>query len=236
MSRRFFSSLSVIIGTLCLILSITFIGINFTVYFKPFYNSEFKKNDTLEYVDISQGDLNRVRDSLINYMSGKIESLQVKVTDTYTNTEINFYTDDELEHMESVSVVFSGFRIASIFLLIIGVSLILFTLVFKLGKTTLLKVVKTSSITSLIFLISFATFAVILITNYDQAEIIFHEIFFPQGNWMFDMSSLMINMLPQELFFDAAVIIISTGLGGSVLICLSYFPVKVLSLRKTETI
>jgi len=40
------------------------------------------------------------------------------------------------------------------------------------------------------------------IFSFDFLFTTFHVIFFPQGNWMFDPSSLLITMFPQTFFFD----------------------------------
>ncbi len=53
------------------------------------------------------------------------------------------------------------------------------------------------------------TLMVAFVVNFDKSFIIFHKIFFRNGNWQFDPEfDPIINILPQEFFFHAALFIL----------------------------
>ncbi len=43
---------------------------------------------------------------------------------------------------------------------------------------------------------------VFMATGFDSAFVLFHDIFFPQGNWQFNYSDSLIRMLPERYFYD----------------------------------
>jgi integral membrane protein (TIGR01906 family) len=232
--KRFYLNVSTLlfsIGSICLVLAITFFSIHFCAYNKYFYDNEFTKFSVNEDLELSQNDLDSVRDVLIGYMNGELDDLQVYVV---RNGETRpFYDEDELSHMLDVKIVFEGFRTAEVILFFIAIFFLLTPLLFidtvnKIcneevitTKKYVKKVFKVSFISIISFLVFLGIFVSVVIINYDEAFILFHEIFFSQGNWMFDSDSLMINMLPDGLFFDAAVIIGGTGIGGALVLTLT---------------
>jgi integral membrane protein (TIGR01906 family) len=46
-----------------------------------------------------------------------------------------------------------------------------------------------------------------MLVGFDSAFVLFHDVFFPQGNWTFDYTSSLIRMLPERYFFDYGVLI-----------------------------
>jgi len=52
---------------------------------------------------------------------------------------------------------------------------------------------------------------VLAIIPFDSVFTAFHQLFFPQGNWMFAQSSLLIQIYPSQFFYDAAFRIFSQG-------------------------
>ena len=60
-----------------------------------------------------------------------------------------------------------------------------------------------------------AVIAFLAMIDFTRVFTVFHEIFFSQGNWMFDpRESRMINMLPEGFFSDCALRIASTFVGA----------------------
>lgn len=66
-----------------------------------------------------------------------------------------------------------------------------------------------------LFLLFIAFFVV---TGFDTFFVIFHEIFFPQGNWTFNYSDSLIRLFPEKFWYDAGFLIAGGTLGAGVLI------------------
>lgn len=67
------------------------------------------------------------------------------------------------------------------------------------------------------------TLMVAFVINFDKSFIIFHKIFFRNGNWQFDPEfDPIINILPQEFFFHAALFILVLIIISSLTLTLIY--------------
>src|SRR3989344_8111032 len=107
------------------------------------------------------------------------------------------FTSAEASHLEDVKSVMKAvnivFVIALIALLLFGVYL------YKKGE--LGKGLFYGGIASGVFVLLFGFIGV---SGFDQLFEAFHNIFFPQGNWMFASDSLIITLFPGEFFVWAA--------------------------------
>lgn len=188
--------------TILCIISLFFIIIggsfSLMMYYKGFYLSEYQKNgvydDLAERNQITQQEAmiyaNNVTDNIFDYFHSK--------------SELNYFENDEKAHMKDVKAVISAvfFIYYSSAMLFIVCFVILF-LKFKndsIGFIKFLsKILLIGSIATLGLLI------IILLMNIFYFNLIFnvfHQLFFPQGNWIFESTSLLITLFPQQFFFD----------------------------------
>jgi integral membrane protein (TIGR01906 family) len=141
--------------------------------------------------------------------------------------ELNLnYTSSAVSHLEDVKGVMNF--IDYLFYL----SLIIVTLIityYKKNKEQLMKLFKYGGITTLVsigFILLFALFA------FNYVFTLFHQIFFPQGNWIFPTNSLLIQTFPIEFFIGISfkIFLLSIGL-GIVFIVLEFLIKNVCSKR-----
>ena len=141
--------------------------------------------------------------------------------------ELNLnYTSLEASHLEDVKKVMNS--IDYLFYL----SLIIITLIityYKKNKKQLQKLIKYGGITTLIsigLILLFALFA------FNSTFTLFHKIFFPQGNWIFPINSLLIQTFPIDFFIGISLKIFLLTIGlGSIFIGVSYYLKNVSSKR-----
>ena len=129
------------------------------------------------------------------------------------------FDDNERSHLVDVKVLLDKVR------LFLGVVTLLFA--FYLTSTFLSPVEKRARLLALgrtlmlgggLTLLLIAAL-VIAAVNFSPFFRLFHEMFFPQGNWSFPMESTLIRLFPWEFFFDLTVAVIArTALVG--LLCL----------------
>lgn len=173
-------------------------SLNFVAFNKNFYDAQFKANDTAEILQsygISAADLKSARDAVIDYLSGKSDTL-----------EISFFTAAELQHMADVKAVFGTVRILGLVLMLSGAGILAFLLILSKGRLW-----RSAALGGGIFLGLIALVGLMLALNFDFAFTAFHHLVFPQGNWQFDGGSLMLVMFPESFFTSAAFIIAGIG-------------------------
>lgn len=91
-------------------------------------------------------------------------------------------------------------------LILYAMIILLFSLIFLifsyliLKRKNKLKLFYNSLKLSSFYIIILIIFLLLTISNFDFVFIVFHEILFPQGNWLFPASSEMIQAFPESLF------------------------------------
>lgn len=157
-------------------------------------------------ITMNNDDIKKVLDKTLKYMVSEVDDLQTEVT--FSNGEHQFfYTDDELSHMLDCQKLFTAFNIFSLIVLIVSLILIIsIILLRKLFNHHTIKYFFIGLGISSLLVVAIAIYGLI---NFDQAFVLFHKIFFPQGNWTFSSYSYMIQMLPEnQIFFNLAFSII----------------------------
>tara|TARA_Y100000310_G_scaffold338405_1_gene427968 strand:- start:1322 stop:1873 length:552 start_codon:yes stop_codon:yes gene_type:complete len=123
------------------------------------------------------------------------------------------YTVSEESHLEDVKGVMK-FGDYLFYLSLLIVTLIL--TYHRKKKEEVKKLFFYGGITTIAFLLLMLIFSII---NFDVVFTYFHQIFFPQGNWMFPSDSLLIQTFPREFFvsFSQMIFRVSLILSGVIL-------------------
>ena len=129
-----------------------------------------------------------------------------------------FYNEDEISHMTDVRVLF----VLCIRLRFAAAALCL-GLAFYIIRGTHRDWVYVLSRGFVrvcgVILLAVLALGLLISTNFSKYFVVFHEIFFSQGNWMFDVTkSRMIDIMPEEFFSDIAGLIAVTFLVSVVIL------------------
>jgi len=189
-----------VICVISLIITMLFTAIDLcSVQDREFYRQQYIENDVYDFIDIEEDELMRVTDVLLDYLSGKTDSLYVEAE--YNGSTADFFDDIEKAHMVDVQVLYvAGIwlrRIATV-LFIAGV----FAL-YKM-KADVKGVLAKSylAVTSVMAAVG-GVLAIIISRNFKAAWWMFHEILFTNDLWLLDMSvSKLVNMVPLEFFMN----------------------------------
>lgn len=128
------------------------------------------------------------------------------------------YSGNAVSHMQDVDRVMMFMEYVFYGLLLIGTLLLTY---YKRNRKEVRRLLKYSGITTvvtvvLLGLVSFLWFDIVFES--------FHAIFFPQGNWMFPMDSLLIQTFPPKFFVTMTMKIFGIAFGiGIVFILVSYY-------------
>jgi len=165
----------------------------------------------LEKNNVSISNSEKLTKNIIEYLKG--------------NEELdNNFSKNEINHMQDVKKLIDLAKLImfiSAAIIIISILLALF-IIKKLLK--LLKAIFFGALVTLAILILIALGAMF---NFGSSFAYFHELFFPQGNWMFPQGSLLITLLPQSFFVSISQAIFTSGIILSLtLIVLTHFSIK----------
>jgi len=119
------------------------------------------------------------------------------------NRDCPAFETRELKHMQDVKEVtrqvFRAGLWGTVFTILIGISL---------GKQFNSSILRRSLIQGSLFTLGLITTTVLLaITSWDLFFRVFHGMFFEEGTWQFYYSDTLIRLYPQQLWFDAALVI-----------------------------
>lgn len=228
MNTHFKNSI-IIFSAIALFIIIILGSFNLMIFNRPFYETEYSKNNV--YKSISEkysinttqsvAMVDDITSNIFKFFNGK-EDLQ------------NFYSK-ETSHMQDVKSVINTMRIIYYTSVVLFVLLIA-TLYFYYKKDSIAfidYVSKTLYYSSIAQLAFFALIFFWSVFYFDALFIIFHAILFPQGNWIFDASSLLITLFPQQFFFDITLRIFIYGIMQAVvLFIIGYWLRKQIKLHK----
>ena len=106
--KRFFTVLFSVFASIMLIIAMLVVSIEMFALNSNFYKKEYKKLDTAQSIGISEEDLERVTDVLIDYTGDRAPSLDV--TAEIAGVEQQVFGEREKAHMVDVQALYVGAR------------------------------------------------------------------------------------------------------------------------------
>lgn len=199
--KKSLSTAMMALGALVLIFCIAFTVVQLVGSDYQFFEEEFIKLGLDSSMNMTIGDISKGLQALMEYMNGKIDSIDVDVMVNGVMTPM-YVLDIEHIHMEEVREVWLGFDTARNLGFLLAALLVLGSFVtdnrtpLRNGAVGYLWALGTALVICL-FLGVWAS------TNFNSFWTQFHKIIFPNSeNWLLPSSSRMIQMLPGDLFQD----------------------------------
>lgn len=209
-----------------LIFSIMLVFITFVTSFEAvcywtpdFYRQEFIKYDVTGSLHTWMGetmsldDMCHVIDQTMVYLRGDRENLIIETT--INDKPAFFYNENEESHMADVRVLFIKCIFLRAIFILTCIAIAGYLIVIVSPKRALYYICRSFIHVCMIILTIVIIIGMLAAVDFTKYFTIFHEIFFSQGNWMFDpRESRMINMLPEGFFSDCALKIVTTFIGA----------------------
>lgn len=189
-----------------------------------FYREEFTRYHVLEDMErwmgdqMTMDDLCEVMDQTMIYLRGDRENLIIETTINGQTDE--FYNENEKSHMADVRDLFVLCLIWRALAILSCIAIAGFLIVAdSLGPA--LHALSSGFLRACLLILAFvAVIGLLAAINFTEVFTVFHEIFFSQGNWLFDpRESRMINMLPEDFFSDCALRIAAVFVGAMLALC-----------------
>ncbi len=178
---------------LCFTFSFIALIVNFTLHFKPLYYADIDILNIEESSNLSKVELKANYNYVITYLTqSKEEEFNLPTLPSSSKGRI---------HFKEVKAIFDTLKVMLFFSLLIS---IIGVIINKRKKK--FKYLLTSSIVlitlPLILLVPF-------IIDFDKSFTAFHQIFFKNDYWLFDVDlDPIITILPQDFFFHSAILIL----------------------------
>nr|UWI50936.1 TIGR01906 family membrane protein [Clostridioides difficile] len=182
-----------IIFSVCISLVVIVSVINFTVGFKQLYYFDIDYLNISELSGLSKDNIKLNYDYLIDYNLSKDVS-EFKLPTLKSSPEGKI-------HFEEVRNIFQNINKISKLLMIISLVAIILSI-----KNKNIKLLKTTSMTLIIMPV---VLALPILLNFEKSFIIFHKLLFRNDYWIFNPDlDPVINILPEEFFFHAGMMIL----------------------------
>ena len=198
-------------AALCLLVLIISQSIIIPTFFMPFFRWQYARLDVAETIQVSDEELMRVTESLLDYMRGRRDTLE-DIYAVVAGEERRFFSDIEIRHMIDVRVLYDRLfivRNVAFFMMVgivLGLALMRHRLLYVLARCV-------REIMAGFLILSLIMIGIIAIDWYRAFEV-FHLIFFDNDYWILDPRvDLLINMVPYAFFIHIS-IFIAVIMGG----------------------
>ena len=138
-------------------------------------------------------ELNQPQKLTLDYLNGKYNLKEFNNKINQDSKIINI-TNSELSHLKDVQQVMNGTNY--LFYVLLFICTLIFTYYKKKEKIKLLKY------GGIITLSLIGLFLISILINFNLMFDLFHQIFFPQGNWLFSQTSFLITTFPITFFIS----------------------------------
>ena len=196
-----------VIFSICFSIFIITTAINCTVSFKQLYYYDIDKLNIPKLSNLSKEEIKLNYDYLIEYnLSKNVDEFEMPTIKSSNQGKI---------HFEEVRYIFQNVNKISKICLIISLIGIIIAI-----KN---KDIKILNYTSKALIIIPLVLAIPMIINFEDTFVIFHKLMFSNDYWIFDPRlDPVINILPEEFFFHAGIMILGIVLLASIILYMTY--------------
>ena len=170
---------------------------------------------------ISNEQLNRVAQHMVDFFSGKMPSPQMTVR--INGMDRQLYNDKELTHLDDVRDIISTFKLLQnlAILAFLAAGVVAFALS---GARRLLRGIQAGAIVTLSVMVILVVWALI---DFDSLFYLFHIVSFSNDLWLLDPTrDYLIMMFTESFFYDAAVMLIATIMAEAIILGLAMLVIE----------
>lgn len=196
-----------VIFSICFSIFIITTAINFIVSFKQLYYYDIDKLNIPKLSNLSKEEIKLNYDYLIEYnLSKNVDEFEMPTIKSSNQGKIHF--EEVRDIFQNVNKISRICLIISLIGIIIGIKN---------------KDIKILNYTSKALIIIPLVLAIPMIINFEDTFVIFHKLMFSNDYWIFDPRlDPVINILPEEFFFHAGIMILGIVLAVSIILYTIY--------------
>lgn len=178
--------------------------IDYWCFNKSFYYDEYSKLNTAESIGMSNEDLNKATNTLLDYLKDKRDDLIVEAKVNGNNREV--FNQRETLHMVDVKDLYQDVLLIRNIFLVISIILLIYIIFTKDNKYLYIEYKKALIVFGIIFLL----IGIYCLIDFNTFWTNFHHVFFPNNDlWLLDpRKDILIMMVPEQFFFDLCISIV----------------------------
>jgi integral membrane protein (TIGR01906 family) len=223
-------SVYLIVGIL-LVITTLLTSVEIIAFNVNYYRNSFEKNNISEITGIDQENLEYVIKDMLKYLKNDKKSLDTKAVVNGEEREV--YNEREKLHMVDVKQLFVEGVILRNFSFYLLLALIL--ILIKKDKLWKINISKTLLYTGIVNNLILALFLLLISIDFNKYFTYFHLIFFNNDLWILNpKTDILIQLVPEQFFFDTASKIIIVFAGTLTLLAvIGFIILKMQSKRKS---
>lgn len=208
--KTFLTITAACVGAVLLVLATAVACIEGVAFDRGFYEREYAKLNTAQYVGVDSETLNEATDVLLGYLQGDVDSLDMQAE--VSGAQREYYNTREKDHMADVATLNQNAVFFMQLAYPLGALLVLVACI--LCKRRIYMVLKSCFYSIVGVLAFFGVLAVWAGFDFNSFWITFHHVFFTNDLWLLDpATSLLIRMYEQQFFFDMVSLILVLFIG-----------------------
>jgi len=192
---------------------------------EAWFAKKYTRLGTAEAIGMSDEDVNASINSMIDYMEGRKDSIQLTVT--FEGKEVEMFNQREIAHMVDVRNLYQGVKtIALVAGIVCVVGFVHASVIMR--RDALLALSRGYLIGMGIFVLVVLCFGIWVLADFTSFWTAFHHLFFTNDLWLLDPRvDRMILICPEQLFFG----IVVRFIGWFLLVALILCALSILCLR-----
>lgn len=189
----------------CVILALLLGCVRIDAFSTSFYEQFYKESDLASRIGVSEDDLNKSMDMMLDYVLGKRADLDGTII--RYNEEVEVYNEKEKAHMVDVRHLYDNAMKVLIGSIVVGIGCVAWIAYrYRDLKRVLGQLSSGLLSASLCFLLVVAWLGLWIATDFTDFWTHFHGVFFTNDLWLLDPATdFMIVICPEKLFFALVV-------------------------------
>lgn len=187
------------LASLLVIVALLFTSLQLCMNDEGWYYRQYEKMNLSARIGISTADITEALMRLVDYMEGRVESIQLVVTED--GEAVEMYNERETLHMLDVRALYQAWRTVRDFDAL-AAAVLLLTALYLTEKGARLRLVSRAFLwASAAFGALLAALAIFALADFGAFWVAFHHVFFDNDLWLLSyQTDRMIRICPAELF------------------------------------
>ena len=188
-----------VLASLLLIVAVLFTSLQLCMNDRAYFEKTYERMELSASIGISTDDITLALMRLIDYMEGRVDSIQLTVTEN--GAAVSMYNERETLHMLDVRALYQTWRAVRDFA-VPAAAVLLFAALHTTQKGQRLRLVARAFLrASAFFGAGLAALTVFALVDFDAFWIAFHHLFFDNDLWLLSyQTDRMIRICPENLF------------------------------------
>lgn len=196
------------VASVALIVVLLLTAVDFHCFQRSFYASQYRQLNTAQTIGMSQQDLDRTTEVLLDYIRGQREDLQVQAVINGTVQEV--FNQREKDHMMDVRQLYlqaMNVRNLAAVIVLLAAGLVLLRRSRELLRGWCAVFVRVATV----FLALIGALGFAALVDFNRFWTLFHQIFFRNDLWLLNPNTdILIMMVPESFFFSLVMRILVT--------------------------